>query len=148
MVANVRRSHVYERSGPSPMDAIPVSSPKGSAPADDVILRTVGLTKRYGQRLAVNQLNLDIHRGDVFGLLGPNGSGKTTTLRMALGLVWPTSGDIEIFGGSITNTEHHRVALQRIGAIVEQPAFYPFRPGQENLRGVATVAGMPDSAVT
>src|SRR5258708_326835 len=73
MVANVRRSHVYERSGPSPMDAIPVSSPKGSAPADDVILRTVGVTKRYGQRLAVNQLNLDIHRGGVFGLLGPHG---------------------------------------------------------------------------
>jgi ABC-2 type transport system ATP-binding protein len=148
MVANVRRSYVYERSGPSPMDAIPVSSPKGSAPADNVILRTVGLTKRYGQRLAVNQLNLDIHRGDVFGLLGPNGSGKTTTLRMALGLVWPTSGDIEIFGGSITNTEHHRLALQRIGAIVEQPAFYPFLTGPENLRGVATFAGMADSAAT
>src|SRR5260370_18044047 len=97
MVANVRRSHVYERSGPSPMDAIPVSSPKGSAAADDVILRTVGLTKRYGQRLAVHQLNLDIHRGQSFGLLGPNVSGKTTNLRMAPGLRSPTTADIALF---------------------------------------------------
>ncbi|HEV2238544.1 MAG TPA: ABC transporter ATP-binding protein [Ktedonobacterales bacterium] len=114
----------------------------------DVLIRTIGLTKAYGQRLAVNGLGLDVRRGDVFGLLGPNGSGKTTTLRMLLGLVWPTGGQIELFGADVNLPGKRKEALQRVGAIVEQPSFYPFLSGRENLAGIATFAGLPADAAT
>ncbi|HEY5003003.1 MAG TPA: ATP-binding cassette domain-containing protein, partial [Ktedonobacteraceae bacterium] len=60
--------------------------------SDEVVLRLQNLTKQYGKRLAVNNLSLNIHRGDVFGFLGPNGAGKTTTIRMVFGLITPTAG--------------------------------------------------------
>lgn len=124
--------------------------PTAASRADDgeVLIRTDALTKRFGTRVAVNALNLEIRRGDVFGLLGPNGSGKTTTLRMLLGLVWPTAGRVELFGHDVAYPGQLRAALQRIGAIVEQPAFYPFLTGRENLAGVATFAGLPPDART
>ncbi|WIG58726.1 MAG: Efflux ABC transporter, ATP-binding protein [Ktedonobacterales bacterium] len=121
-------------------------TPPGAA--REVVLRTEGLTKRYGVRTAVNNLALEVRRGDVFGLLGPNGSGKTTTLRMLLGLVWPLAGSISLFGENMASTASRRAALKRIGAIVEQPSFYPFLTGPENLHGIATFAGMPDNATT
>ncbi len=114
----------------------------------DVLIRTDGLTKRYNGRVVVNGVNLEVRRGDVFGLLGPNGSGKTTTIRMLLGLVWPTSGNIALFGDDTANPGARRSALQRIGAIVEQPAFYPFLSGHENLAGIATFAGLPSGPAT
>ena len=116
--------------------------------ARDVVLTTAGLTKRYGRRLAVNGLNLDVRRGDVFGLLGPNGSGKSTTLRMVLGLVWPTAGSISLFGDDHSQSDQRRAALRRVGAVVEQPAFYPYLSARQNLRGVAIFAGLPNSAET
>ncbi len=124
------------------------SSPQGAlAPATASVLannpplRAVGLTKRYGQRLAVRDLNLEVRRGDVFGLLGPNGSGKTTTLRMTLGLVAPTQGDVSLFGVSVSDTPRRRSLLRRVGALIEQPAFYPYLSGRDNLRIVATLSG-------
>lgn len=121
--------------------------PPASPPAGELVLRTQGLTKHFGKHVAVNALNLEVYRGNVFGLLGPNGSGKTTTLRMVLGLVWPTSGEVALFGTRMTDATR-RAALQRIGAIVEQPAFYPYLSGRENLRGVAAFAGLPDTPAT
>lgn len=120
----------------------------GNMLAEDVVLRTTGLTKRYGKRLAVNGLNLDVRRGDVFGLLGPNGSGKSTTLRMVLGLVWPTAGSLSLFGGDHGESDQRRAALRRVGAVVEQPAFYPYLSGRQNLRGVAIFAGLDSSSET
>ncbi len=117
-------------------------------PAGELILRTEGLTKRFGNRLAVSGLNLEIRRGTVFGLLGPNGSGKTTTLRMILGLIWPSAGQVLLFGSQISNDTARRAALRRVGAIVEQPAFYPYLSGRENLLGIATFAGLPNGAAT
>lgn len=130
---------------PSPSLTPMPGSPLAAA---EVVLRTISLTKRFGRRVAVNDLSLEVHRGDVFGLLGPNGSGKTTTLRMVLGLVWPTAGEVVVFDGSMAAGAHRTAALRRIGAIVEQPAFYPYLSGADNLRGVAAHAGMPDTAAT
>ncbi len=90
-----------------------------------------GLTKRYKQVIAVNNLDLDIPTGTVYGFLGPNGSGKTTTIRMLLGLVQPTSGHAEVLGHDI-RTERHMIA-PKVGAIVESPAFYTYLTGVENL---------------
>src|SRR5262249_48009030 len=105
----------------------------------EVVLRTRNLTKQYGQRLAVNGLNLEVRRGEIFGFLGPNGAGKTTTIRMALGLITPTGGSVEILGQDIA--AHGADILPRVGALVEQPALYLYMSGRDNLRAVASVLG-------
>ena len=109
----------------------------------DIVVETAGLTKRYGRVLAVDNLTLNIERGGVFGLLGPNGSGKTTTMGMLLGLAKSTSGSMRLFGED-TRT-HHAEVLHRIGAIVETPAFYPYLSGKANLRYFQGISrkGMP-----
>ena len=105
----------------------------------EVILRTAGLSKRFGKFEAVKQLDLEIYRGEVFGFLGPNGAGKSTTVGMILGLVAPTSGSIELFGQKFAS--HRWEALRRIGAIIEEPAFYPYLSGWNNLEALAKAIG-------
>lgn len=95
------------------------------------VIRTIGLTKRFGPVSAVDDVNLEVHQGDVFGFLGPNGSGKTTTLRMVLGLVFATSGSIELLGASVP--KHVNRVLPRVGALVEGPGFYPHLSARRNL---------------
>src|SRR5205085_12397647 len=90
--------------------------------------------------MAVNDLHLQVMRGDVFGFLGPNGSGKTTTIRMLLGLIRPTAGRAIIFGMDIAY--QLPLILQRVGAIVETPVFYPYLSGKDNLHAVAAASGM------
>ena len=97
----------------------------------EVVLRTNGLSKRFAKRLAVKDLNLEVHRGDVFGFLGPNGAGKSTTIRMILTLLRPTSGSIEIFGSNLR--EHRRSVLSRVCGIVEKPDFYLYLSAYKNL---------------
>lgn len=104
------------------------------------VISTSRLTKAFGNLVAVNDLNLQVNRGDVFGFLGPNGSGKTTTIRMLLGLIHPTAGRAILFG--MDNAYQTREILQRIGAIVETPVFYPYLSGLENLRVIAANSGM------
>src|SRR6266446_9053568 len=110
-----------------------------SSPSGEVVLRTRNLSKHYGNRLAVNNLNLEVRRGEIFGFLGPNGAGKTTTIRMALGLIAPTSGSVEILGRDVA-TQRANV-LPHVGALVETPALYLYRSGRDNLRAVASVLG-------
>lgn len=114
----------------------------------DVVLRTERLTRCFGAFTAVDHLGIEVQRGDVYGLLGPNGSGKTTTIRMILGLVHPTEGDVTVLGQAINDTALRHHALHNVGALVEQPAFYPFLNGRANLRGIATFACMPATEVT
>jgi ABC-type multidrug transport system ATPase subunit len=97
----------------------------------DIILRTLDLTKRYKNRLAVDHLNIEVRQGDIFGFLGPNGAGKSTTIRMILHLIFPTEGDVEIFGRSLKKARHR--ALGKVGAIVEKPAFYNHLSAYRNL---------------
>src|SRR5947209_1160939 len=107
---------------------------------DNIVISTSRLTKAFGNLVAVNDLHLRVMRGDVFGFLGPNGSGKTTTIRMLLGLIRPTAARAIIFG--MDNAYQLPAILQRIGAIVETPVFYPYLSGKDNLHAVAAASGM------
>jgi ABC-type multidrug transport system ATPase subunit len=95
------------------------------------VIRTEGLTKRFGRLTAVDGLDLEVREGDLFGFLGPNGSGKTTTVRMLLGLVFATSGRIEVLGRPMPGAA--REVLAQVGSLVEGPAFYPHLSGRANL---------------
>jgi ABC-2 type transport system ATP-binding protein len=113
----------------------------------EVVLRTTGLTKKFGKRTAVNNLNLEIRRGEVFGFLGPNGSGNSTTVSMIVGLIKPTSGSVNAFGLDLNG--HYWEIMRKIGATIETPAFYPYMSGWDNLECFATaIGGIPDSKIT
>jgi ABC-2 type transport system ATP-binding protein len=94
-----------------------------------------GLVKRYGEIVAVNDVDLTVERGDVFGYLGPNGAGKTTSLRMLLGLIRPTAGTAMLFGRD--PIEEGARALEGVAGFVEGPRFYPYLSGRRNLRLLA-----------
>lgn len=102
------------------------------------VLTIRNLTKDFGRLRAVNNLTLDIARGSVFGILGPNGSGKTTTLGMLMGVTNATSGEFSWFGMPPTHE-----ARQRIGAVLEHPIFYPYLSGQKNLELNAMIKRAP-----
>ena len=104
-------------------------------------MQTKELTKRYGDRLAADQVSLTVRRGEVYGFLGPNGAGKTTTLRMILGLIRPTSGSAIVLGRPAGTPE----VTARIGALVEGPGFYPYLSGRDNLRVMARYRGLPET---
>ena len=103
------------------------------------VLQTDQLTRKYRQRVVVDRLSLTVERGDIFGFLGQNGAGKSTTIRMALGLVRPTSGRVSVLGHDMARQPLR--ALQRVGAIIEAPAFYENFSGQQNLRMLAAMSG-------
>ena len=107
---------------------------------NDLAIETESLTKHYGSIEAVDGLSLAVPRGQIFGLLGPNGSGKTTTMGMLLGLVKPTSGRFRLLDAGIS----HREALRRTGAIVETPCFYPYLSGRDNLAYFQGISGKSD----
>jgi ABC-type multidrug transport system ATPase subunit len=95
------------------------------------VITTRGLVKQFGRLRAVDGIDLDVRTGDIYGFLGANGSGKTTTVRMLLGLVLPTSGEIELLGERMPRAG--RRVLPRVGALIEGPAHYGHLSGRENL---------------
>jgi ABC-2 type transport system ATP-binding protein len=107
-------------------------------------LTTNGLSKRYGGRLAVDRLSLEVPAGVVAGFIGPNGAGKTTTMAMLLGLVAPTEGNGTVLGASLEEPASY---LGRVGALIEAPAFWPGLTGVENLRVLAKLGGHDPSRV-
>jgi ABC-type multidrug transport system ATPase subunit len=104
----------------------------------ETVLSITNLTKKFRRLTAVNNLNLEVKRGQVFGMLGPNGSGKTTTLGMLMSVINPTSGSYSWFGESPTND-----VRKKIGAVLEHPIFYPYLSGQKNLELNAMIKQCP-----
>ncbi|MET0725954.1 MAG: ABC transporter ATP-binding protein [Leifsonia sp.] len=102
-----------------------------SAASAELAIETTGLSKRFGRQNAVDGIDLAVPRGSVFGFLGPNGSGKTTSIRMILGLITPTSGSARVLGEEMPRRIDE--VLPRVGALVEGPAFLPFLSGAANL---------------
>lgn len=103
------------------------------------VLQTDQLSKRYQRRVVVDGLSLAVERGDIFGFLGQNGAGKSTTIRMMLGLVRPTSGRVTVLGYDMSRQPLR--ALRRVGAIIEGPAFYENFSGRQNLKMLAAMSG-------
>ncbi len=106
---------------------------------DEIVLRTNQLSKRFGKRWAVRQVNLEVRRGDVFGFLGPNGAGKSTTIRMLLSLIRPSEGEVLLFEKPLRS--HHKELLTRVGGLVERADFYPYLSARRNLETVASLRG-------
>ncbi|HEY2631922.1 MAG TPA: ABC transporter ATP-binding protein [Solirubrobacteraceae bacterium] len=118
-----------------PANDHPLSSAPGAGPA----IQTSGLTKRFGSRAAIDNVDLHVPRGSAFGFLGPNGAGKTTMIRMLLGLTHASAGTMSLLGRPVP--AERAQALSRVGAIVEEPRFHPQLSGRENLRIVAAARG-------
>lgn len=106
------------------------------------ILEIDKLSKHYSSLIAVDNIGFSVEKGNVYGLLGPNGSGKTTTLGMILNIVNPTSGTWKWFG-----KEHNSESLKKIGAIIERPNFYPYLSAAKNLQAVANIKQVPLSHI-
>ena len=121
----------------------PVTTPTVAAPppaSADLAVATRGLTKSYGRHKALVGLDMSVPSGKVYGFLGPNGSGKTTALRLLTGLLRPNAGTISLFGTAYT--WHDRKRLFRVGSLIETPSFYPYMSGYENLL-VLAASGPP-----
>jgi ABC-2 type transport system ATP-binding protein len=117
-----------------------MSEPAGAEEEAMAVITIEGLTKRFGEVVAVDDLSFEVDQGTVVGFLGPNGAGKTTTLRMLLGLVAPTAGSARIDGKPYRELAD---PVRHVGAVLEASGFHPGRSARNHLRVVATAAGLP-----
>lgn len=106
----------------------------------EYIIETKDLTKQYGKQKSVSSLNLHVRKGNIYGLLGRNGAGKSTAMKMLLGLTNPTSGQVKIFGENLYNNINE--ILPKVGSLIESPGFYPNLTGNENLQIFAILRGL------
>ena len=109
------------------------------------MIETRGLTRRFGARLAVDGINLQVPEAGVYGFLGPNGAGKTTAIRMLLGLIRPDGGEVNLFGEPLA--ANRRALMRRVGALVEAPSLYPHLTGRENLEVTRRMLGAPSELI-
>src|SRR5215831_5672279 len=132
---------------PDPLWASQTAAGTSSAPgrtSGAFAIETQSLSKHFGKRTAVDGLTISVPAGTIAGFIGPNGSGKTTTIRLLLGLVRPDAGSATILGHPLTNPLGY---LPRVGALIEAPAFYPSLSGRTNLEVLARLGGFPNSRV-
>lgn len=109
----------------------------------EFVLQTEGLTKKYGRKFVVNDLNIKIRKGDIYGFIGKNGAGKTTTIKMIVGLCRPKSGKMELFDcKSLTE------GRKKIGTVIENPAIYPYLSARQNIEAQRILKGVTDKKVT
>jgi ABC-2 type transport system ATP-binding protein len=108
------------------------------------IIKVDNLSKQYHEVKAVNDISFTVNKGDIYGFLGQNGAGKSTTIRMLLTLIAPTTGTIELFGKNLHS--HRKEVLQQIGAVIEKPDLYKYLSGYENLSLFAKMSGVPVTA--
>ena len=113
--------------------------------AKQYLIETRALTRRFGTKLAVDDLNLMVPEAGVYGFLGPNGAGKTTAIRMLLGLIRPNAGEVRLFGEPLNS--NHRTLMSRVGALVESPSLYPHLTGRENLEVTRRLLGSPRNLI-
>lgn len=110
------------------------------------VIKTNGLTKRYGKNIVVDSLDMTVYENSIYGFLGPNGAGKSTTLKMLLDLVHPTGGKTEIFGKAL-NGKNRRDILARTGSLIEAPSFYGHLTARENLKIFTTILDLPEKNI-
>jgi lantibiotic transport system ATP-binding protein len=112
---------------------------------NEYVIETNQLTRRYGDRTAVREVELRVPKGEIYGFLGPNGAGKTTTIRMLLGLIRPTGGEVRLFGQELHR--HRREVLGRVGSLVESPSYYAHLTGRENLETIRRLLNLKKSRI-
>lgn len=110
------------------------------------VVKTYDLTKKYGENIVVNNLNMEVREGTIYGFLGPNGAGKSTTLKMLLGLVHQTKGEIDIFGKRF-NSKNRIEILKGVGSLIEFPSYYGHLTAKENLKIFAAMLDLPDKNI-
>ncbi len=110
------------------------------------VVHTYSLTKRYGDMLLVNNVEMVVKQERIYGFLGPNGAGKSTTLKMLLGLAKPTKGEIDLFGTRVM-PKNRMVMLKDIGSLIESPSYYGHLTGKENLKILQTILQVPPSNI-
>lgn len=108
----------------------------------ETVLTTTGLSKQFGKKMAVNNVNMTIHKGDIYGFIGKNGAGKTTFMRLILGTAFPTKGEVTLFDG-----EPLEKARKRIGSLIEAPGIYKNCTAYENLKQFSLIYGGTDKEI-
>ncbi|UOE95789.1 ABC transporter ATP-binding protein [Alkalihalobacillus sp. LMS39] len=111
----------------------------------EYIVKTKRLSKTFGKEKAVNEVSMNIKKGEIYGFLGPNGAGKTTTIRMLLGLMKPTAGEVELFNQNLKRDKIE--ILRKIGSLVENPSYYPHLTAYENLEAIRKIVNVPKTRI-
>ena len=109
---------------------------------EEFALRTFGLTKKFGGKMVLNNVSMNIRKGDIYGFIGPNGAGKTTAMKIILDLLKPTSGEVELFGSMRTSG-----SLSRVGSLIESPGLYTGCSAIENMKRFSIICGGTDKDI-